>query len=97
MCSYTCHQVSGNLSFKTKLYSIVRIPLNGYNLVNYWRGEARHIYMVYLLTESCFVKALFLCVDVSNEVTNPMAQYYGNTTINKTTILSACYHSDLFL
>ena len=52
--------------------------------------------MVYLPTESWFVKALFLCVDVSNEITNPMAQYHGNTTINKTTILRACYHSDSF-
>ena len=75
----------------------MRIPLNGYNLVNYWRAEARHIYMVYLPTESWFVIVLLvLYVDVSNEVANPIAQYHGNTTINKTTILNACYHSDLF-
>ena len=73
----------------------MRISLNGYNFINYWCGETRHVYMICLPTESWFVKALFLCVDVSNEVTNPMAQYHGNTTINNTTILSACYHGDL--
>ena len=73
----------------------MRIPLNGYNLVNYGHGKVGHVYMVYLPTESWFVKALLLCVDVSNEITNLMAQYHDNTTINKTTILSTCYHSDL--
>ena len=50
----------------------MRIPLNG---DNYWHEEACHIDMVYLPIESLLVKALFLCVDVSNEVKNPMAQY----------------------
>ena len=57
----------------------MHIPLNVYNLVNYWCGEVRHTDMVYLPTQSWLVKALFLCVDVSNEVTSPMAQYHGNT------------------
>ena len=60
----------------------MHIPLNGYNLVNYWYDEACHVYMVYLHTDSWFVKALFLCVDVNNKVANSMAQYHGNTTIH---------------
>ena len=37
----------------------MRIPLNGYNLVNYWREEAHHVELVYLPTKSWLVKALF--------------------------------------
>ena len=61
MCSYTWIVLPSSLKhfkLKTKLnytiVSVVRIPLNGYNLVNYWCDEARHVSR--LMVVSCKAK-----------------------------------------
>ena len=71
-----------------RIPSHIAFKINGYSLAT---GVAKLATYVCLPTESCFVKALFLRVDVSNEVTNPIVRYHGN----RLQLLSACYHSDL--